>query len=65
MATPLSLMNVMLEVTSPGRVPKPLRLHLNVTLGTPLAPGDGFAGLAGYAALALGLAVVLIRRRDA
>ncbi|WP_405148953.1 hypothetical protein OG589_12940 [Sphaerisporangium sp. NBC_01403] len=31
----------------------------------PLAPWAGFAVLAGYAALALGLAVVLLRRRDA
>jgi ABC-type transport system involved in multi-copper enzyme maturation permease subunit len=31
----------------------------------PLAPWAGFAVLCGYAALALGLAVVLLRRRDA
>jgi len=31
----------------------------------PLAPWAGLAVLAGYAALALGLAIVLIRRRDA
>ena len=31
----------------------------------PLAPWAGFAVLCGYAAVALGLAVVLLRRRDA
>ena len=31
----------------------------------PLAPWAGFAVLCGYAALALGLAVILLRRRDA
>ena len=31
----------------------------------PLAPGAGFAVLCGYAALALGLAIFLLRRRDA
>jgi uncharacterized membrane protein len=31
----------------------------------PLAPWAGFAVLCGYAALALGLAIVLLRRRDA
>jgi uncharacterized membrane protein len=31
----------------------------------PLAPWAGFAVLCGYAALALGLAVFLLRRRDA
>ncbi len=31
----------------------------------PLAPWVGFAVLCGYAALALGLAAVLLRRRDA
>jgi ABC-type transport system involved in multi-copper enzyme maturation permease subunit len=31
----------------------------------PLAPGAGLAVLGGYAALALGLAVIALRRRDA
>ena len=31
----------------------------------PLAPWAGFAALCGYAALALGLAVILLRSRDA
>ena len=31
----------------------------------PLAPWAGFAVLCGYTALALGLAVILLRRRDA
>jgi hypothetical protein len=31
----------------------------------PLAPWAGFAVLCGYAALAMGLAVFLLRRRDA
>jgi ABC-type transport system involved in multi-copper enzyme maturation permease subunit len=35
------------------------------TFGFPLAPWAGFAVLCGYAALALGLAVYLLRRRDA
>jgi uncharacterized membrane protein len=31
----------------------------------PLAPWAGFAVLCGYAAVALGLGIVLLRRRDA
>jgi ABC-type transport system involved in multi-copper enzyme maturation permease subunit len=47
------------------RYPQVIALYSPGSGYFPLAPWAGFAVLCGYAALALGLAVVLLRRRDA
>ena len=50
---------------SAPRYPQVNAIYTPATGYFPLAPWAGFAVLCGYAALALGLAVLLLRRRDA